>query len=907
MTGTSIDQLNISARAKGILHRNGIHFVEELLAISIDDLSCQKNVGKKTIKEINDVINSIAGEKALTKDSEGSESADKESAEKSFSQAELLEMARHPVEGLCLSVRSYHALLKEGYKTIDQVAVMTEYDYAQLRGAGKKSVDDIKFRLSKWIEANHFDKAIEEPNREITINDDLKCSLVNIAEKFGPILRLSWISIYGYASSAEVIDCLEKSDQLNRLRILISIPEIGHKLKLFCESISVEGVISKQVIQKELSSLGYLLDVVINILVAQGILCTFHDHYLITRNCFAEAYEKYCDPADRASQMLLLRVKGESLKDIGKKYSVTRERARQITEKQAKKLPALFEDYFHEPFEFFRLQKNEFLQAFSDITEEGYEFLSIRYARGKEPLSTESLKQYNGNWRELLSEYLQAETIREEKRTISKTGLVMKFLISEGDTPLSMEELVDEYYKFVCKKGYPANRLEINLRSIGNHLRNTRGVVFNKNNKVRYCNANPQLIWDTIDFSLYKNTVISAELVFKDYKDLMDELDIRDGYELFYIIKASLQPWGDSKPAIRCRRVPILLIGEASEERQAMKLLREISPVSFSDYFEAYEDRFGVRRDSAQGNPAIFGAISPYYVDGRYIIDVPSINELDVSAFTSELDKKSIWFIEEIEELFEHICIHSTRDAINAAAFRQIGYELHTSYAYKSTYGTLISYLDQEVFSNSIVDLSLLDRRLVNLSMFGSVLDRKKKSLEFIETAPKILMSSAKVEELYGLRIEDIRQIQALMNRYYSRPYFNGRSTWDEIKEWPLIRMLRGNDWMLTCIMRQQDSIGSLSVAGGIILSAAPDTLSLSKVCTWLAMLHGKMTIRVLEKVFNETFGTRVSGSKLAEKLKSSGDWAAVITDSMDDYIDSLIDENLANDGADDLLQEEFY
>ena len=62
-----------------------------------------------------------------------------------------------------------------------------------------------------------------------------------------------------------------------------------------------------------------------------------------------------------------------------------------------------------------------------------------------------------------------------------------------------------------------------------------------------------------------------------------------------------------------------------------------------------------------------------------------------------------------------------------------------------------------------------------------------------------------------------------------------------------------------------------------------------------------------MEKVFNETFGTRVFGSKLAEKLKSSGDWAAVITDSMDDYIDSLIDENLANDGADDLLQEEFY
>ena len=70
-------------------------------------------------------------------------------------------------------------------------------------------------------------------------------------------------------------------------------------------------------------------------------------------------------------------------------------------------------------------------------------------------------------------------------------------------------------------------------------MRNARGIVFNRDNKVRYCEADLQKLWKNIDFNAYKNLVISAELLFRDYTDLMDELDIRDGYELFYALKSS--------------------------------------------------------------------------------------------------------------------------------------------------------------------------------------------------------------------------------------------------------------------------------------------------------------------------------------------------------------------------------
>lgn len=107
--------------------------------------------------------------------------------------------------------------------------------------------------------------------------------------------------------------------------------------------------------------------------------------------------------------------------------------------------------------------------------------------------------------------------------------------------------------------------------------------------------------------------------------------------------------------------------------------------------------------------------------------------------------------------------------------------------------------------------------------------------------------------------------------------------------------------------MRQQESVASLSVAGGIILSLESTSLSLSRICEWISSEYGTMSINALEKKFNDLFGTRIPASKLAEKLKTSGSWSAVVTDSMDDYIDSLVDADIIDMDANDLLQEEFF
>ena len=591
------------------------------------------------------------------------------------------------------------------------------------------------------------------------------------------------------------------------------------------------------------------------------------------------------------------------MQETGEHFGITRERVRQIVVKQVRNLPELFEDCFAQPYETFRLTKSEFSRLFPEITSESYEYIALRYKKGKQGLSYETLTEYNGYWKDRLEIFLQNELERKDKRSVSRMEMVYRVLVRNSDNPLSMEEFEQEYYRYIRHREYPEARLRINLRSVGNHLRNARGIVFNRDNKVRYCEADLQKLWKNIDFNAYKNLVISAELLFRDYTDLMDELDIRDGYELFYALKSSLALWKGSFE-ISFRRVPTIIVGNGSEERQALRLLQEISPVEHDDYLLAYEERFGVRHDSVLGNSTVMGAITPYYINGEYSMNVPAIAAEDIPTFLQILDGKTIWFTEELERLFDSVCVHSPREAFNMSALRRIGYILRAGYAIKESYGNMTSYIDMEIFSKDVVDLSAMDRRLKNLSAFGSALEKKRNSLEYIETAPKILVSIQKVKETYDLDQEDIRQIQQILIPYCKMPYFNAHSLWDEIKDIPLIQKLQGNEWMLSCIMRQQENVFAQHFAGNIVLSLDSNNLNLSKISLWFCSVYGKMSLNTFAAKFNDYFGFKIPNYKFAEKLKSANVWDNIVTDSMDEYMDSLIDFSEMSD--DDLFSEEF-
>lgn len=884
MAEISIERLHLSVRASNVLHRMEIHSVDKLLETPMERIAAQRNIGVKTLGEIQAALqnlDAVLEQPVVVRRDENSQSEEEDKVV-ALTEQQRAELARHSIEELNLSVRSYRVLCREGCRTIDRV-VLAEPVFSTLRGLGKKSIDEIKRAVARWLRENLEDAC---DLSQVPVEEGLKNQLQDIASELRPVVTLRWEQLYHYMEAEQLLQVVQQLEREELLRTVLLLPQLRRAMKSFWESVFRRGVIAEAILSERLQilRLSFAVNILIETAVESRVLIKNRGMFLFARDSFMEAYRKVCNQGERTAQILRLRVEGKTLQDIGDFFQVSRERIRQITVRMVQKFPLLFEDYFCEPYQYFYLSKPQFLQAFPEMTAEGYEFLSLRYPHGKVELGNESLATYTGLWRRRLREFLAEENEKNARENISKTELIKRVLRQNINTPLSIEELERKYYRYIENKGYQKERLQLNIRTLENYLRNAPNIVCNRKNLVRWCPVKSSRLWKSIDFRRYQDMAISADLIFRDYRELMDELGILDSHELFYVIKSALTEQTALPYSIWCRRVPMLVIGEASEDEQALKLLRELSPVSFQAYYAAYEERYGVRRESSQRNPLIYNTINKYYTEGNYVIDVPGIAPQDVRPLCAALSKERIWFIEELEALFVRVCSHTSRDAINAAAFRAIGYTLHTSYAYASACGTALHFFEELVFTEDKIDLRMLDRRLVNLSMFATVLDKKKQNLDYIETAPRVLMSRARVEEIYGLKIEDIRAIQKLMSAYYELPFFNGRSLWNKVKKYPLIRRLRGNDWMLTCIMRQQEGVSSFAVAGGLILSRDSAALRLSRICEWLASVHGHMSLQRLEKELNTMFGTRVPAYKLAEKLRNSGNWNQVLTDTEEPY-----------------------
>ena len=269
--------------------------------------------------------------------------------------------------------------------------------------------------------------------------------------------------------------------------------------------------------------------------------------------------------SERDTEIILERLNGGKLQDIGDKYGITRERVNQIVRRTIYKRPYVIEDRYKT----FYLKYNidpKFFCYLLDVEPYVYTYLDFAYGSNKggislleniwgdENLTQDMRVRFNNFLTENNYILLYGKCICKVKKHILEAIM----LHNHSNYPCKIDTVLKEL-QIICRDNNMTDK--INKRSMIRALTCIDNVLISDNGLVRYCRITDDAInkvFNTIDFNRYKGLSISALKLFKDYSWLMKEIGIKTEYELHNLFRSNK----DKLPKyVSLGRIPTVKVG----------------------------------------------------------------------------------------------------------------------------------------------------------------------------------------------------------------------------------------------------------------------------------------------------------------------------------------------------------
>ena len=510
--------------------------------------------------------------------------------------------------------------------------------------------------------------------------------------------------------------------------------------------------------------------------------------------------------------IILKKLTGRTLESIGGEYNVTRERIRQIIQKEIKKITfTREEEKFKDLFETYNFDCELFCELFN-VNEYIYFYLKEKYKMGENDPS-DLIDNWNLDKRQLsiLKRKYNLISYKGENIVVKKNN-ILNAILKQSEKAMEYTEIMAEYNRIIETNSLDMELIdESDFRNIDSILNRSNYVLCDAGRYYRYYDIDAL---DDNDIKSLEDMLdvepgdYSSEFFFNNNELLMKNINIKNEYELHNLLRKFV---GNYNGKIVYSRMPDIFIDCEDKNAFIDNLIHELSPISLDEFVDYVYQNYGHKNNTFRA--LLMNSFSKYITNGQIISECPEFTTEQMNILNEKLTE-DIYSVMTIKELLTELFDVNDFKLINNLNMSKLGYKLRGNYIMKSSITNLEGYL-RDIISNSDYYEIKPEMRKIG-STFSSYLYKFIYNLELFEIDNEKYITIKKLNEL-GISKENINDFINEIEKVISDDEFFNLYTLDKDNFLTNLKKYNFPDCFYETIISAIPNVKTISVKNNIV------------------------------------------------------------------------------------------
>ncbi|MDP9726008.1 hypothetical protein J2W44_005110 [Priestia aryabhattai] len=563
--------------------------------------------------------------------------------------------------------------------------------------------------------------------------------------------------------------------------------------------------------------------------------------------------------------ILIRRMNGETLQEIGDSLGVSRERIRQKEAKVLSRLPELEEIiYYKDVFEAYNWNDEKLFSAVYDESVEVYQLLSLTIKRGNtsvlEALGKLTLTDAQQS---IILEHFDCY-INYEQRVMSYNNKMTFFehlMFHLGQTAVSNEEFIEVANTYIAEHQLNPSLVFTDRSVLGIADRSQKNIR-TKSNGFRFYDTtkiDPEAFHQLKELLDLDPGVYNMSKLFKENEVLMDELNIDSEYELHNLYKKCIEVEG-----VTFTRMPEFSV-QTTKDDFLKNLFYELAPITIEEFLAYVEANYGLRQDSLYS--LLYNDYLEFIDNNEIKVDYAEVSEEEY-ALVSSLLKHDIYTVQELITLGSEHIENFKEKFVNNQALMKLSYNLKGLFVLHHAYASVDQYFTQLILKNELFKNSRTHHFKTN--HFLTALYDLEKSLDVVKIAPDVYLTNRKLQNAGVTKAELVAYRNAAVEfaniPYFTYRYLKNEGFQHEIEDYGF------DEIFYERIIWSHPQLRSLHTRKCTIFTKQQTKeFTLKEVIEWLLIQNGEpIDFDVLQNRMQNEFGIDVKRDKVMYVIQNS-------------------------------------